>query len=314
MTLRRDQINRHRERARDERAELDAVLDAGHHVGTLSTVADGRPWVVPMLYGRAGDRILMHGSVGAGALRYVATGAPAALCVMHVDGWVYAHTLFDSSANYRSAVVHGELRALSGDEAAEALTQISECLTPGRSAEVPFHTKKQLAATTALAMDIVEGQWTVKIRDAGPGEPEPGEATPGCGPGSCRSSAATGTPARRTTCRPTRRSRRRCSRSCATGRHLLGCDPADQGGRALGHGLRQPRVAAEQPGPPGRPGAERGQREAGQPGLGQPGRGGLVVQRPAKTRATCSPASMPSARAAGMCSRQAATKRSCRAR
>ena len=179
MTLRRDQINRHRERARDERAELDAVLDAGHHVGTLSTVADGRPWVVPMLYGRAGDRILMHGSVGAGALRYVATGAPAALCVMHVDGWVYAHTLFDSSANYRSAVVHGELRALSGDEAAEALTQISECLTPGRSGEVPFHTKKQLAATTALAMDIVEGQWTVKIRDAGPGEPEPGEATPG---------------------------------------------------------------------------------------------------------------------------------------
>src|ERR1700759_5276047 len=146
MTLRRDQINRHRERARDERADLDAVLDAGHHVGTLSTVADGRPWVVPMLYGRAGDRILMHGSVGAGGPRDVGTGAPG---------------------------------ALSGDEAADALTQTSECLTPGRSAEVPFHTKKQLAATTALAMDIVEGQWTVKIRDAGPGEPEPGEATQG---------------------------------------------------------------------------------------------------------------------------------------
>jgi nitroimidazol reductase NimA-like FMN-containing flavoprotein (pyridoxamine 5'-phosphate oxidase superfamily) len=174
-----DQINRHRERARSERGELDAVLDAGYHVGTLSTVADGRPWVVPMLYGRAGDRILMHGSVGAGALRYVATGAPAALCVMHMDGWVYGHTLFDSSANYRSAVVHGHLVALSGDDAVRALTQIGECLTPGRSAEVPFHTRKQLAATTALAMDIVEGQWTVKIRDADPGEPEPGEADPG---------------------------------------------------------------------------------------------------------------------------------------
>jgi len=135
--------------------------------------------VVPMLYGRAGDRILMHGSVGAGALRYVAAGAPAALCVMHIDGWVYAHTLFDSSANYRSAVVHGHLCRLDGDEATQALTQISECLTPGRSAEVPFHTKKQLAATTALAMDIVEGQWTVKVRDAGPGVPEPGEADPG---------------------------------------------------------------------------------------------------------------------------------------
>jgi len=28
-------------------------------------------------------------------------------------------------------------------------------------------------------MDITAGEWTVKIRDAGPGEPEPGEAEPG---------------------------------------------------------------------------------------------------------------------------------------
>ena len=97
----------------------------------------------------------------------------------HLDGWVYGHTLFNSSANYRSAVVHGELIPLTGDEAAAALTQLSECLTPGRSAEVPFHTKKQLAATTALAMDITDGQWTVKVRDGGPGEPEDDEPEPG---------------------------------------------------------------------------------------------------------------------------------------
>jgi hypothetical protein len=178
MTRSTDQISRHRERARHERADLYAVLDAGHHVGSLSTVADGRPWVVPMLYGRDGDRILMHGSSGAGALRYVAAGAPAALCVTHLDGLVYGHTLFNSSANYRSAVVHGELVALSGDEAAAALTQLSEGLTPGRSAEVPFHTRRQLAATTALAMDITDGQWTVKVRDGGPGAPEDDEPEP----------------------------------------------------------------------------------------------------------------------------------------
>jgi uncharacterized protein len=179
MTRPMNQIRRHRERSRNGRADLDAVLDAGHHVATLSTVADGRPWVVPMLYGRAGDRILMHGSTGAGALRHVAAGAWAALCVTHIDGWVYGHTLFNSSANYRSAVVHGRLAPLNGDEAVTALTQISECLTPGRPAEVPFHTPKQLAATTALAMDITEGNWTVKVRDAGPGDPEEGEYEPG---------------------------------------------------------------------------------------------------------------------------------------
>jgi nitroimidazol reductase NimA-like FMN-containing flavoprotein (pyridoxamine 5'-phosphate oxidase superfamily) len=175
MTTRTDQVNRHRERARHDRADLDAVLDAGQHVGTLSTIVDGRPWVVPMLYGRAGDRILLHGSVGAGALRHVAAGAPAALCVTHIDGWVFAHTLFNSSANYRSAVVHGELIELAGDAAVEALTLISESLMPGRALEVPFHTKKEIAATMALAMDITEGRWTVKVRDAGPSEPEPDE-------------------------------------------------------------------------------------------------------------------------------------------
>ncbi|OYN99477.1 pyridoxamine 5'-phosphate oxidase [Enemella evansiae] len=175
MSRRPDCINRHPERARTERAQLDAVLDAGHHFGSLSTVLDGRPLVVPMFYGRDGDRIVMHGSTGAGALRLVAEGAPAALCVSLLDGWVYGHTLFDSSANYRSAVVHGALRTITGAEAAEALTTLSEQLMPGRAAEVPEHTRKQLAATQCLTLPITDGSWTVKVRAAPPGDPEPGE-------------------------------------------------------------------------------------------------------------------------------------------
>ena len=64
----------------------------------------------------------------------MATGAPAALCVMHVDGWVYAHTLFDSSANYRSAVVHGELR------------HMTEHARLARSLQVPQAIVLQMAA------------------------------------------------------------------------------------------------------------------------------------------------------------------------
>jgi nitroimidazol reductase NimA-like FMN-containing flavoprotein (pyridoxamine 5'-phosphate oxidase superfamily) len=171
MEQRLDRVNRHPERARHDRADLYAVLDAEHPVGTLSTVVDGKPWVVPMLYGRDGDRILLHGSVAAGALRHVAAGAAAAFSVTHIDGWVYAHTLFDSSANYRSAVVHGTLVPLKGDEAAAALTRLTEAMTPGRWREVPEHTRRHLAATEAIALDIVDGQWTVKIRDGGPKPP-----------------------------------------------------------------------------------------------------------------------------------------------
>ena len=105
-----ERLTRKPDRGHLERDELDALLDEVL-AGTLSTVVDGRPWVVPMLYARDGDRILLHGSTGAGALRHVAAGAPAALSVTVVDGLVVAHSTFDSSANYRSAVVHGELHA-----------------------------------------------------------------------------------------------------------------------------------------------------------------------------------------------------------
>jgi nitroimidazol reductase NimA-like FMN-containing flavoprotein (pyridoxamine 5'-phosphate oxidase superfamily) len=158
-------VGRHPERARSERDALDAVLDASL-VGTLSTVVDGRPWVVPMLYARVGDRVLVHGSTGAGALRAVAAGAPVALCVAVIDGLVVAHTTFESSANYRSAVVSGTLERLSGAEQEAALDLLSERLVPGRTSEVRSTTKKERAQTLAMALPIVDGLWTVKVRDA----------------------------------------------------------------------------------------------------------------------------------------------------
>lgn len=172
----RPTLRRHRERGRPERDELDAVLDAVL-AGTLSTVLDGRPYVVPMLFARDGDRILLHGSTGAGALRRVAAGAPAALAVLAVDGIVVAHSTFDSSANYRSAVVYGTLTELRDEEKQAALDALSERILPGRTGEVPATTGRQLASTLAMAMPIRDGEWVVKVRTGGPGEPE--EPTPG---------------------------------------------------------------------------------------------------------------------------------------
>lgn len=169
------QIGRLAERSRTGRSDLDAVLDAGV-VGTLSTVVDGQPWVVPMLHVRDGDRILLHGSTGSGALRHVAAGAPAALCVVHLDGLVVAHSTFDSSANYRSAVVYGVLTPITDpQEKARALDLVSEGLIPGRSAEVRPMTTKEVAATSVMQMAITDGEWLVKVRAAGAGDP--GEET-----------------------------------------------------------------------------------------------------------------------------------------
>lgn len=137
--------------------------------GTLSTVADGQPWVVPMLFCRDGDRLLLHGSTGAGALRHIVAGAPAAFSVLHVDAIVVADSTFASSANYRSAVVYGPLSPLEGDEKDAALHRLSEAIIPGRTTEVRPTTAKEFAATLAMSMPITAGAWLVKIRSGPPG-------------------------------------------------------------------------------------------------------------------------------------------------
>ncbi len=168
MTL--DDLTRKKERRATDRAGLDRLLDE-ELVGTLATVsADGRPWAVPMLFARDGDRILLHGSTGAGALRHVADGAEAVLEVHAVDGLVLASSMFDHSANYRSAVVRGPLMALTGDEARSALDRVSDALLPGRREEVREILGKELAATVALALDLTDDNWILKVRRGGTGE------------------------------------------------------------------------------------------------------------------------------------------------
>ncbi len=165
MTSPLDALTRKPARATD-RAALDELLDEAK-VGTLSTVVDGLPWSVPMLFARDGDDILLHGSTGAGALRHVAAGAPVTFTVFVMDGLVIADTLFDHSANYRSAVVRGVLEQV--DDARSVLEVLSDKLIPGRVAEVRETTRKELAATVALRLPIVDGQWIAKARTGSPG-------------------------------------------------------------------------------------------------------------------------------------------------
>ena len=156
-------LTRHAERARTARDELDDILDDGW-VGTLAATVDGLPQVVPVLYARAGDAILVHGSTGAGTLRAAAAGAPVAFCVAHLDGFVYAASLFESSANYRSAVVNGVCERLTEDAAEAALSALSEHVMPGRLDEVRANTAKERAATIVLRLPIIDGQWLAKAR------------------------------------------------------------------------------------------------------------------------------------------------------
>jgi nitroimidazol reductase NimA-like FMN-containing flavoprotein (pyridoxamine 5'-phosphate oxidase superfamily) len=170
-----DRLRRFPEQGVTDRDALDALLDS-QWVGVLSCVVDALPLAVPMLYARDGDRLLLHGSTGAGALRQVAAGAPAVLTVFALDALVVAPTTFESSVNYRSATVRGPLEPLDADARAVALDVFSEVLVPGRTGEVRRPNRKELAATLALSLPIRPDGWLLKVADDWPATPAEADA------------------------------------------------------------------------------------------------------------------------------------------
>jgi nitroimidazol reductase NimA-like FMN-containing flavoprotein (pyridoxamine 5'-phosphate oxidase superfamily) len=163
------------EKASDDRAALNALLDSTR-IGHFAVVAeDGTPAVVPTMVVRDRDRVLAHGSTGSRWMRRLASGVPTALGVTAYDGVVVARSAFESSIRYRSAVVFGSCTTVSDDKE-RFLDLVTEALIPGRSAEVRRPTKAELAATLVLALPLDD--WSLKISAGWPEDEDDDVAGP----------------------------------------------------------------------------------------------------------------------------------------
>lgn len=130
------------------------ILDAGKvcHVGfTL----DEQPYVLPMAYARMGKQLLIHGSVASRLMKNLAAGLRCCVTVTHFDGLVYARSTFNSSMNYRSAMVFGTARLITDlDEKRKGIQTLVDHLMPGRRADLRMSTSKELNATSLLSLPI----------------------------------------------------------------------------------------------------------------------------------------------------------------
>ena len=163
----RTRLRRHAERGKTERADLLAVLDAGM-ICHLGVVVNGSPLVLPTAYGRIGDTLYLHGSSANRSL-HAADGQEVCVTVTHLDGLVCARSVFSHSVNYRCAVVFGTARIVTdSDERLAGLRAVTEQLIPGRWDAVRSPTRKELAATSVLAIPIAEA--SVKVRTGPPGD------------------------------------------------------------------------------------------------------------------------------------------------
>jgi nitroimidazol reductase NimA-like FMN-containing flavoprotein (pyridoxamine 5'-phosphate oxidase superfamily) len=161
----RTRHRRLREQGRTERTELEAVLRAGI-VCHLGVIADGRPMVVPTVYGFTPEVLYVHGSV---ASRSLVNAPDQTVCVTvtHLDGLVLARSVFEHAVNYRSAMIYGVPRVITDPaEKLAGLRHLSEHLAPGQWDYARQPNRKELAATSLLALSLDEA--SVKIRTGPP--------------------------------------------------------------------------------------------------------------------------------------------------
>ena len=164
----RSKVRRLPKRGSQERELIYNILDEAlvAHVGFT---VDNQPFVIPMAYGRKGDRLYLHGSSVSRLLKTLEQGVDVCFAVTLLDGLVIARSLFHHSMNYRSVVLFGKAKLVESEaEKMNALQAFSEQMIPGRWLDARIPNSQELKATKVLSFPIEEG--SAKIRTGPPSD------------------------------------------------------------------------------------------------------------------------------------------------
>ena len=149
-----NQVRQLRDKAAYDRATVHGILDAGV-VAHVAFVQDSDPVVVPMLYGRDGERIFLHGARKSRVIRLLEQTGRACLNVTLLDALVLARSAFNSSMNYRSVTVFGKPELIDDEnDKLHAMHVIAEHTMPGRWAELRAPLDKEIKMTGVVALSI----------------------------------------------------------------------------------------------------------------------------------------------------------------
>ena len=150
----RNKVRQLREKATYDKETVHAILDAGI-LAHVAFVQDGAPVVIPMLYGRDGETIYLHGARKARVIRMLDETEQASLNVTLLDALVLARSAFNSSMNYRSVTVFGKPTFIDDwDAKLHAMHVISEHTIPGRWEELREPLDKEIKMTGIIALSI----------------------------------------------------------------------------------------------------------------------------------------------------------------
>ena len=162
-----NKVRQLREKAAYDKSTVYGVLDAAL-VAHVAFVQKGAPVIVPMIYGREGDTIYLHGARKSRVVRMLEQTPRACLNVTLVDGIVFARSAFKSSMNYRSATVYGIPRLIEDEDGQlHGMKVISEHTMPGRWDELrkPLESEVKMTGVIELHIESASAKTSDKMPD-----------------------------------------------------------------------------------------------------------------------------------------------------
>lgn len=149
-----NKVRQLKDKANYDRKSVHQILDAGL-VAHVAFVQDGSPVVVPMIYGREGETVFLHGARKSRVIRLLEGTERACVNVTLLDGIVVARSVFNSSMNYRSVTVFGKAKLVeSREHKLHGMHVISEHTIPGRWVEVRDSHEREIKMTGVISMQI----------------------------------------------------------------------------------------------------------------------------------------------------------------
>ena len=165
----RTTVRRISHKASNELSDLYSILD-DNLVAHVALVENGEPIVIPMTYGRDGNTLYLHGSTGSRLMRLLAQNPSVCISITELNALKVARSTFNSGMHYRAAVIFGKAELVSDENKRRALDALSDGLIPGRNLEARPTTKKELAATIIISVELDET--SVKISKNEVDDPE----------------------------------------------------------------------------------------------------------------------------------------------
>jgi nitroimidazol reductase NimA-like FMN-containing flavoprotein (pyridoxamine 5'-phosphate oxidase superfamily) len=149
-----NKVRQLRDKANYDKDKVHAILDSALVV-SAGFVQDGQAVVVPMIFGREGETIYLHGARKARVIRLLEETQRVCLNATHIDGIVFARSAFNSSMNYRSVTVFGTARLVEDyDKKVHGMRVISEHVMPGRWDELREPLENEVKMTGVIAVEI----------------------------------------------------------------------------------------------------------------------------------------------------------------